>query len=289
LSNTVFRLKTTRGKYILKVFEVMGVRGGSTKFIRFQIRLTNALAEAGANVAEVYKNKHGERITQYKGKNIAIIEFLEGTNFERTHNMRLIADLTKKVVQMHKVMLKLKFRGGDAREPNHQFKRHKLTAVVDGFSVQDKWDDYLKEARQLDKTKLRRCIIHSDMTTDNFLVDGDKVTAIIDFDDSHWDFLTHDIGVLIYGLFVSSAGIYTKELKYFLRTYQKAIPLNNEEKKAVYYFALARFLGTIKHGWDKRRLHPDKKASIEKWVRGKIKRYNNLRAIPVEEFVTWFD
>jgi len=146
-----------------------------------------------------------------------------------------------------------------------------------------------KRIQEIDLKKLRRSIIHRDIRGDNIVVYGNKIKAIIDWDDICEDYLCYEIGVVIYSFFVRPDKCNKEQINIFLKEYQKHIPFNQEEKIATYYFALLRILSVI--GFFKYKAKINKKRSKEygNIIYLLMKRYIRLEKLGVEEFVKLFD
>jgi Ser/Thr protein kinase RdoA (MazF antagonist) len=285
LFNTVFELNTSKGKYVLKVYEYE-----IKSFIHYQVRLTSALIKQGVPVPENLSNKKSAYLIDYKNKLIGIQKFINGTSLTKKCNRALLSNVTKGIIALDKELLKLNFRGGDNWGYAHEFKRRKLKRTIDNFPIQEEYNRHLTELKaNVNPKNLRRCIVHGDFTDNNFLVQGDKLLAIIDFDDAHRDYLVYDPAVFVYNTLVSRSKVYTENLKIFLKIYATELELNLDEKKAIYFFIRHRYLSSINSVLKQLEQHPDEKEEHMGWIRDKIKRYYVFSKISLKEFLNFYE
>ncbi len=286
LQNSVYFLKTTKSKYVLKIFEK-----ASTKFINYQIKLTDFLANKEIPVAEILKTKKNEELLIYRNKKILIQKFLEGKH-PKKFTKTLLKDIAKKLAIMNKHLLTLKISGGDSWKADHQFKRssHKNKIIL-GIDFNKEESDLLTSLKKINKKKLRKSVIHSDFHGSNLLVKNNKLHAIIDWDDSHKDYLAYENAVFVMDSFVSHNKINKDQIKLFFKEYQKHLKLKEEEKKAIYFFTKIRFLGVIFWFVKQMSLHPDSKKSLKKNLKKIINKYFIFKKLTLKEFLllTWFE
>lgn len=280
LQNSVYFLKTTKNKYVLKIFEQ-----ASTNFIKYQIKLTNFLANKKTPVAEILKTKKHEELLIYKNKKILIQKFLEGKH-PKKFTKTLLKDIAKKLAIMNKHLLTLEISGGDSWKVDHQFKEisHKNKIIL-GIDFDKDESDLLKSLNELNKKKLRKSVIHCDFHGSNLLVKNNKLNAVIDWDDSHKDYLAYEIAVFVMDSFVSHNRINKDQIKFFFKEYQKHLKLKEEEKKAIYFFTKTRFLGVIFWFVKQMSLHPDLKKSLKKNLKKIINKYLIFKKLSLEEFM----
>ena len=77
------------------------------------------------------------------------------------------------------------------------------------------------------------------------------------------------------------------QLRLFFKEYQKYVKLNEEEKKAIYYFIKYRYLAVV--GWCtmQRKQHKDRSKELGKWIDEVINCYRTFDKISLEEFLSW--
>ena len=76
-----------------------------------------------------------------------------------------------------------------------------------------------------------------------------------------------------------------KLVKIFLQEYQKYIRLNDEEKRALYFFIKYRLLAGASWCYDLIKKHPSQKEELERWAKIMIDKYRVFNKISSEEFL----
>ena len=178
-TNSVFKITTTHGEFFLKVYEETD---------RMQIiaehEVVNFLVKSNFPTANIIKTKNREGIVDYEDKFISVFTALEGkpltaNPFKTVVGYRIISILNV----LHKT-------------PTTDFiyirKKDLAEIIEDSFS----WylndhrmnrfrDDLLNLYEQFSNVaffNLTKGVIHNDLGTDNFLVVGNNITGLIDFD-----------------------------------------------------------------------------------------------------------
>jgi homoserine kinase type II len=277
--NTVFKLITSQGKFILKIFE-----HATLKFIENQNRLSDFLSERDVAIPKIIHTSLGKAILIYKKKKIVIQEFVEGKGTE-TINSKIAKDMGEKLGILGKLLLryptkdirwqgKIHFevmKGGRLKKTSDMdFKKESLKLI--------------KECNKLDRSKLRKCVVHGDICESNFLVKNNKLKAIIDWDDLQYNYLTFDIAVFVGHILTEEKKVRTDLIKIFFKEYQKYIKLNKEEIKAVYLFAKKRLLDGAIWSINLVAKHPEKREEVYKWAKIGWKKYLNLDNLKLDKF-----
>jgi homoserine kinase type II len=280
LQNTVFILDTTKGRYVLKIFEKSEVN-----FVKFQIKIIEYLYKNKIPVARISKLKNNRNLLFYKNKIIAIQKFLEGKPAKKL-NDDLAKNIAKNLALMNKTLFKLKLKGEFEWVKNHEFMHNPDVKNIEGVNFVKYEKNLLKEIKKLNKKKLRRSAIHGDFHDDNILVEKNKVKAIIDWDDAHEDYVSYEIAVYLISYFSSDKINESKKyIQLFFKEYQKYLKLNEEEAKATYYFMKQRFLGVIFWHKKQKRIHKNFEKKLDKTMKIFIKRYLDFEGISLDEFL----
>jgi len=278
LANTVYLLKTTKSKYILKVCEQ-----SKEDLLKFQIKIIDYLDEKNLLVAKIIKSNTNREIIHYNKKPIIIQKFVEGK-----HPRKIDEDLMKDIANlfglMHKHLLKLKLQGKHTWR-NHFKPSPDKIGTISGVNFKTEEQNLIKQLQKIDKNKLRKCIIHSDLRDINLLVKNNKVKAILDWDDAHEDYLSYDIGVFLLDPSVKNGRVNKKAIKLFFQEYQKHTKLTKEEKEAVYYFIKVRLLSTIAWFSKQTQIHKEHANRLKKSQSRMIKKYQIFNNFTVEEFL----
>ena len=282
LENTVYELRTTNGKYIVKISEK-----SKPSFLRYQIKIINFLKEKGLPVQEYIKTKSGKYIFFYKHKNILINKFIEG-KIDVKLDKDLVIDIAHKLGLLNKYLLKIKLTGKYTWGKDYQFKPLRERAGIIGkFNFTKEEKKLLKDMKKLKRNKLRKSLIHGDFHPSNFVIKNNKLVGIMDWDDMREDFLVCEVSLFIVHS-LASKNLDEEKIKLFLKEYQKIVKLNNEEKKASYYLMKNNCLMTIAWCEIQQRTHKDNSKKIQRWETNIIKEYFDISRMSLESFLEFF-
>jgi len=279
LMNTVYGLKTTKGKFILKIFEK-----ANSEFIKNQIQIIDFLYKKKIPVARISKLENGKELLIYNKKKIIIQKFIKG-KAKKNYNVSTLKNVAKKFGKMSKNLLKLKILDRSEWEKNHQFDLIKKFSKNKTFDLKNEAKLLLKELNKLDKKKLRKSFIHGDFHGVNLLIQNNKLKAIIDFDDAHKDYLAYEIAVFIIDPLIREKSFDKKLARIFFKEYQNQLKIKKEEKKAIYLFIKHRLLGIIINCQKQIEIHPDKKKHLLKDIIRFSLKYKIFNKISLEEFL----
>lgn len=289
LGNTVYILETTKGKYVLKIFE-----RAKLEYINYQIKTMNFLYKKKVSVPSLIKTKNKQFLLIHNGKKILVQKFVEG-KIPKKLTESLLKDMGKKIGQMDKNLLRLKLTERFVWEKDHEFKHAEYrVGKIENFDFNEEEKKLLAELEKINRKKLRKSVVHGDCHSVNLLVKGERITAIIDWDDVHEDYLIYELSAFIAHTFFITplyyrTGNFNKEhLRLFLREYQKHIKLNDEEKKAIYFFIKQRFLIVIGWSSDQMKFHKDWIEKLKNDQIRRIKQYNFFKKMPLQEFMQLF-
>jgi len=277
LANTVYVLKTTKGKYILKIFE-----HGDSRFIKNQIKVIDQLFKSKIPVAKILKMENGSELLLFNKKKISIQKYLDG-DAPKSLNDYLIKNIAKNMALMHKSLSNIKIIGKFSWRTDHEFKPLKDKYNIESFDLVGEEKKLLEELNDIDKRKLRKGIVHGDFHGINLIIKKNKVVAIIDWDDMHNDFIIYDIAVFLAHSFIGDRKFGIIRIKLFLKEYQKHLKLNDNELNAIYFFIKQRFLTVINWHFKQMIRHKDLIKNLNKSVNQQIKRYSEFIEISQEE------
>lgn len=278
--NTIYKLKTTKGKYVLKIYE-----NSNLGFIKFQINLISYLCSKGVSTPRIISTKNKEKLFLYMNKKITIQEFVDGKKVLYV-NKKLAIDMGKKIGILSNALTKFgkKTRAKWAKDYHKELIKWKIDNL-NGTDLAKESKELLTEIKTIKFNKLRKSMIHGDICEGNFLVDKDHVSSFLDWDDCHEDFLINEIAVPISHNFVTRKKANKKLIEIFLKEYQKYIKLNDEEKKALYSFIKYRQLSSTSWCIDQAIKHWDRKKEIMGWADFCLKRYKSFSKLTLDEFL----
>ena len=230
--NTVYFLQTTKGKYVLKIFEQTKISE-----VKNQTKIQEYLAKKNNPVPRIIKDKKGKDIQYFEKKPIQIQEFAKGKRVKLS--IKLIIAYGKTISKIDFDLKKLKMPNFNPWGFDFEFKKMKIYSGKK-LNLKKEHSKLLKEIKKLDKYKLTKSIVHGDLNLDNALVYKNKINAIIDFGDSHTGFLVTDPTIFICDEIITKKSLNYKKINLFLNEYEKKMKLNNEERKAIYLFSKLR-------------------------------------------------
>src|ERR1700743_2451885 len=180
VENSNFLLHTSRGSFILTLYEKRVARGD----LPFFLGLMTHLAASGINCPQPVKNKSGEALGSLCGRPAAIITFLEGV-WPRKPNVTHCAGVGGALAKMH--LAGRDFAISRANALSVSGWRPLFDRAADrADGVQPDLRDFI--ARELDypeggvcPVSLPQGVIHADLFNDNVFFLGDELSGIIDF------------------------------------------------------------------------------------------------------------
>jgi len=283
LGNTVYILRTTRGKFILKIYE-----NSDPRFIDFQIKIMQLMEKEKLPSPKIMETTKCKSLLIFNNRRIVIQEFVEGREPKRFAD-NLIKDIAKKQGKMNNALKRIKLQGKYTWGINYQFKPLNFdVSKYKDFDIIEENKKLRNDLKQIKKQNLRRSVIHGDFHGANLLVEKNKLKAIIDWDDAHEDFIVQEVSNFIAHTFIEQTTIKKSQLKLYLKEYEKNLKLNKDEKEAIYFFIKHRCLGAISWSIVQLRQHKDRAKHIEKFINKIIVRYRNFSKIKVEDFLKLF-
>ena len=235
IENTNYFILANNKKYILTIYEKR-VRAQDLPFFS---DLMTGLYKANFKCPVPIKNNNNKTISNYKGKNLMIVSFLEGKakNILNPDNCK---SLGQEVARMHQVTKNFKIQRqndlsiGSWRKIFEQVKDkciniHKdLPKLIESnlVDVEKNWPKNLPKG-----------IIHADLFSDNIFFKEDKFNGIIDFYFSCNDFYALEIAICFNALCFDGSkdnlSFNVTKAKNFMNGYTQLRELNNHEKESI--------------------------------------------------------
>ncbi len=249
IENTNYFLSVNKKKFILTVYE----KRVKSNDLPFFSNLMSSLNKANFKCPYPIVNKHNETITDYEGRKLMIVSFLEGKSKQNLSPLNC-RSIGIEVAKMHQITKNFKFK----RQNDLSVKSWRK--LFD--SVKDKCSKINKNLPQLIEENLRdveknwpknlpRGIIHADLFHDNIFFIQDKFSGIIDFYFSCEDFFAFEIAICFNALCFDGVkenlSFNVTKAKNFIDGYTSIRKLTEEEKnyiKVLSQGAALRFLLT---------------------------------------------
>ena len=198
--NTNFALETERGRYFVRLNE-----GKAEADVAWEARLVTALAAAGVVTPPPLVAKDGRPYAECMRKWASMFPWRTGHHVSADHVTPAIAETFGAALgDLHRAGLEVPsgWRRGSIYDHDHLASRYDRCARVDDRAI-----NYalaiLREELAIAKAgfALRRAathgIIHGDLFRDNVLWDGDRISAILDFEQASGGSLVYDLAVCI--------------------------------------------------------------------------------------------
>jgi homoserine kinase type II len=253
VENSNYLLETTRGKYILTLYE----KRVDPADLPFFIALLDHLAAHGCLVPPMIADREGEKIQQLCGRSACLIVFLPGVSV--SHPTEAQARSTGHALgDMHRAL-------ADFEPERRNILDHDGWRALAGQCGPDELDniapglagtvtrelDYLDEYWPHD---LPRSAIHADLFPDNVLMLGDQVTGLIDFYFSCTDIRAYDLAVTHAAWCFSEDGsdFHDPISRALIDGYATAFTISDAERRALPLLARGaalRFLLTRAYDW----------------------------------------
>ena len=249
IENSNYFVKTDSGKFILTVYE----KRIEEKDLPFFMGLMKNIFNKNFPSPEPIINKNGNYITEIFGKKAAVVSFLEGTSKKNLTpgNCHEVGIYTAK---LHMITKNLNIKRTNRLSVNswrliyRKIQRDcskiypDLTKIIERNLevIEDQWPK-----------NIPRGIIHADLFPDNIFFKGSKLTGIIDFYFSCYDFYALEIAICLNALCFEgkneNLSFNVTKAKKFIDGYSSIRKLTEEEKeslKILCHGAAMRFLLT---------------------------------------------
>ena len=249
IENTNYFLQVDKKKYILTVYE----KRVKSEDLPFFSELMAGLNKASVRCPIPIVNKQKKSITDYNGKKLMIVSFLEG----KAKQMLTPSDCKQvgiEVAKMHEITKEFKIERNNNLSISSW--RKLFNSVKEQCVKIDKDLPKLIEANLVDVEKnwpknLPSGIIHADLFSDNIFFHNEKFNGIIDFYFSCNDFYSFEIAVCFNALCFDgqkdNLSFNVTKAKNFISGYSSMRKLSDEEReniKVLSQGAALRFLLT---------------------------------------------
>ena len=249
IENSNYFLSVENKKFILTVYE----KRVKSEDLPFFSNLMSSLNKSNFKCPAPILNKQNKTITDYEGKKLMIVSFLEGKAKKNLSPLNC-KSVGIEVAKMHKITSNFKFK----RDNDLSVKSWRTLFN----SVKDKCSEIHKDLPKLIEenlgdveknwpVNLPRGIIHADLFHDNIFFIKDKFSGIIDFYFSCEDFLAFEIAICFNALcfdgLKENLSFNVTKAKNFIDGYTSIRKLSDEEKnniKVLSQGAALRFLLT---------------------------------------------
>ena len=238
IENTNYYLLVEEKKYILTIYE----KRVNPKDLPFFSELMSELNNKNFKCPVPIVNNQNETITEYNGKKLMIVSFLEG-KAKLALTPKDCKQLGYEVAKMHEITKDFKIRRNN--DLSIKSWRKLFNSVKEQCIKIDKDLPKLIEANLINVEKnwpknLPSGIIHADLFSDNIFFQNEEFTGIIDFYFSCNDFYSFEIAVCFNALCFDgqkhNLSFNVTKAKNFIDGYSKLRKLSDEEKKVSKFY-----------------------------------------------------
>jgi len=276
-ANINYKIKTTKSNFLFRICAEK-----SLKEIQYEIKVMNELRKIKFPTAFPIKRKDGEFINKTKFGEVVIYDFAVGG--EPNVNEKTAKEIAKAVAKLNTLRNWKELKKGNAI--NLKLCRDNIGKFDSAKNKYSEIFEYFKEETEFLskplKEKVPQGLVHGDIFPDNTKFKGNKLVAILDFEEVCTDNLLFDIGVTINGFCFQNNKLNPKLLEVFMEEYQKIRKISPKERKLLPYYiqwgAHAMICWHLKHLLNRKET---KKLNRVKYLMNRVKR---LRKLPPSAF-----
>ena len=225
-------LETSNGKYVFRYYEIR-----TKAYAEFEVIILGYLKDRNYPCQRPIGNMDRDLVGVYKNKPYVILEYLEGNHRKSLGGLQIASIIGK----LHKITIGYKpmyYESRDTYDPECCW-RYVLDSSkkIKSKSEAKKRLDWLKD--ELDKLEypkdLPKGVCHCDVGYSNILYVGNKISAVLDFDDAAYINLVYDVSQLLYFWAWPDKGEFNFETaRKLLGEYEKQRKLIDIEKEHLY-------------------------------------------------------
>lgn len=272
--NSNYFLQTEQGKFVLTVCEIDFVRAVSVG------KLLLYLEERDFPTTRLRTLAKGDLTTMYLGKPIIIKPHIFGKVLIEL-DTAMIGQVGMAMARLHQIP------APDFLPEVHDYGLEAFSNAI-GQNIDPEFEAWLAERRAYlirnISPELPRGFIHGDLFYDNVLFEGNKLKAIIDFEEACRYYKVFDLGMGVLGLCVEGTKVNLAKARALGIGYQKIQSLTEQEKECLQLFSEYAAIATAYWRFWKFNIHtPIAEKSDKYWEMAAIAR--NISAIPKARFM----
>ncbi len=227
-ANENYRIVTEKGTFLFRIHRVQKMVE-----IRKEHLLLRMLKSVDFPAAYPVPDKTGETLLIVAGLPVSLYDFVAGMTPEL--NSETVAEVASALALLHTVDT------ATLPEKQNTIRPEDVSHLVERFPVvpnplPDIFNLFTRLWRQIEPylhQKLPTGLIHGDVFPDNTLFEGNKLKAIIDFEQFCIDQLLFDVAMCINGFCFTNNRLNPLLLETFLSAYNKNRPMENTERELI--------------------------------------------------------
>ncbi len=226
-ANSSYRITTRNNQYVLSVLEEKSMHEAHDL-----AHLLQWLSQHQFFTSSIYETNTGRILSEYCGKPIILKQWISGKVIEDLKPY-MLEEIGSNLAKLHEIPVPEFLPNG------HAYGVQTFLSVTDA-GLDLAYESWLKGQ----STKIEESIqhdfptglIHGDLFYDNVLFEGDKLKAIIDFEEVCHYYLIFDIGMSILGLCRDGAEFNLTKAKALIKGYENIRKLEPVEKDYLKFF-----------------------------------------------------
>ena len=233
--NTSYCVETSSGRYVLTHFDQKSLKH-ATDLANLLVYLTGQ----GIRTSRVVVPPKEPIVVLHDEKPVMMKRYVDG---DVTANLsgNLLVELGEEMARLHEIS------APSYLPKSFPYGRRYFSEVINS-NLGHAYIDWLSEKNSYLKRRipqhLPRSLIHGDVFFDNMIVQGDQLTAIIDFEEACHYYRSFDLGMVIVGACRDRQGISFEKAGRFIRGYQKETTLQSIERESLKTFAVYAAVAT---------------------------------------------
>jgi homoserine kinase type II len=235
IENTNYFIQTDKGKFILTIYE----KRVEEKDLPFFMGLMKNLFDANFPSPEPIINKNGNYVTEISGKKAAVVSFLDGSakKILNPNDCHMAGIQTAKLHMITKNLTGKRENKLSVDSWRKIYKKVQKDCSRIHLNLTKTIEKNLDEIENNWPKNIPSGIIHADLFPDNIFFKNDKLTGIIDFYFSCYDFYVFEIAICLNALCFEgqkeNLSFNVTKAKKFIDGYSSIKKLTEEEKKSL--------------------------------------------------------
>ena len=233
--NTNYRIVTSSGKYVLTLCDQKSLEH-ATNLASLLVYLT----DHGIRTSRVIVPPDGPMVVLHDEKPVMLKRYVGG---DITANLtgKLLVQLGEEMARLHEIP------APSYLPKSFPYGRSYFSELIES-NFNHSYVDWLSEKNSYLQRRIPQhlpmALIHGDVFSDNMIVQGDQLMAIIDFEEACHYYRSFDLGMVIVGACRDRQGVSFEKAGRFIRAYQKETTLQSIERESLKAFAVYAAVAT---------------------------------------------
>lgn len=230
-ANDNFNIVTADDSFLFRI-----CREQKPEMVAYEIKLMHLLKESDFPTAFPLPRKDGAYITPTEFGSVVIYEFKEGV--EPRLNENTVEEIAVAIAKLNALP------NWESHQKTNVINIPDCLVMIENFKeekyqypeIYSAFKDSIYSLIEPLKISIPKGIIHGDCFPDNTLYLGDKLNAIVDFEEANVDNLLFDVGMTLNGFCFENNELDYKLYKTFMVNYNAIRPLTHTEWEVIYYY-----------------------------------------------------